>query len=184
MSDPEAYEPQPDRTGRLVVATPALDDENFAHAVVLVLEQNEDGALGVVLNRPSEVGLPSVLPGWEAVAASPPVAFVGGPVQQGSMLGLGRLTGPEGEARAVLPGVGLVDLADDPLTQTDQVRVFAGYAGWGAGQLEAEIDAGGWFTVDADPEDVFTDEPENLWRRVLLRQGGMFRTIPENPSLN
>lgn len=182
MTDPDA--PQPDLPGHLLVATPALDDENFAHAVVLVLEQGEDGALGVTLNRPSEVAVPSVLPGWETVAASPPLVFLGGPVQQGSLLGLGELSELTGEASAVLPGVGLVDLSEEPLTQTGRARVFAGYAGWGAGQLEAEIDAGGWFIVEADPNDVFCDEPEGLWRQVLLRQGGMFRTIPENPSLN
>lgn len=173
--------------GRLVVATPALADGNFAHAVVLMLEHNAEGAVGVILNRPSDTALSDTLPDWAALAADPPVVFVGGPVQPEAIIAVARTFGPTEDVQAVLPGVGVVDLSGDPTligAAIAGVRVFAGYAGWGSGQLEGEIAAGGWFTVDARPEDVFADEPGGVWRRVLRRQGGVFTTIPADPTEN
>jgi putative transcriptional regulator len=173
--------------GRLLVATPDLEDPNFAHAVVLLLEHNDEGAFGVVLNRPSDVEVATALPGWERLAAAPDVVFVGGPVQQDGVVALG-VVGDGGElTKGVLPSVGVVDLEQDPVLATvdlERVRLFAGYAGWSPGQLETEIAAGGWFVVNADPGDVFSDDPEDLWRVVLHRQGGIFKTIPEDPSQN
>ncbi len=179
--------PDGPHAGRLLVATPDLPDPNFAHAVVLLIEHNDEGAFGVIVNRPSDVPLASALPGWEQLAADPPQVFVGGPVQQDGAVALGRAHAGAALAKDVLPSVGVVDLEQDPVlagVDLETVRVFAGYAGWSPGQLESEIADGGWFVVDAEPADVFSDDPDDLWRTVLHRQGGVFRTVPEDPSLN
>lgn len=173
--------------GRFVVATPALADGNFAHAVVLLLEHSVDGALGLVVNRPSDAPLHTTVPDWASLAAEPGVVFVGGPVQPQAIIALARTYGPAPGIEIVLPGVGAVDLSADPTlvgTAIAGVRLYAGYAGWGSGQLESEIASGSWFVVDARPEDVFVDEPGALWQRVLRRQGGVFTTIPQDPTAN
>jgi len=177
--------------GRLLVATPMLGDPNFERTVVLMLEHNEAGALGLVLNRPSDVALFEPLPEWGALAAAPPVVFVGGPVEQGAAIGLGRRR--EGVAadgfNPVLGPIGTLDLSlgPDELAGIEAVRVFAGYAGWGPGQLEGELALGSWFVVDAEPDDVLAGAPDELWSRVLRRQGGDLALVsrcPPDPSLN
>lgn len=173
--------------GRLVVATPALADSNFAHAVVLLLEHSAEGAVGAIVNRPTETSLVTSMPEWASLAAEPTVLFLGGPVQPEAVIALARTYGPTADVEQILPGVGVVDLSGDPTkigAAIAGVRVFAGYAGWGAGQLEDEIAGGSWFVVDARPEDVFTDEPDAVWRGVLRRQGGVFTTIPADPTAN
>ena len=173
--------------GRLVVATPALGDSNFSHTVVFMLDHGDDGALGVVLNRPSDIEVSSALPQWEVLTASPRLLFVGGPVQPEAVVALGKVGDEIADVQPVGGGVGLVDLRTDPLALIGQVgglRLFAGYAGWGPGQLEDEIAEGGWFVVDAHAEDVFGDHPDDLWLEVLARQGGMFHTISHDPSQN
>jgi putative transcriptional regulator len=177
-------------TGRLLVALPALDDPNFERTVVLLLDHDEDGALGVVLNRASEVPVHEALVDWADLAAKPPVVFGGGPVEPTAVVALGRTpvhVVPEGW-EPLLERVRLVDVSADPVaTEVDEVRVFAGYAGWGPGQLEGELDMGAWATVDARPEDVFTATPDELWSRVLARQSGPLRllaTFPDDPSTN
>src|ERR1700722_7849055 len=136
------------RPGRLIVANPLLPDPNFDRTVVMLLAYSEDGALGLVLNRPSDTMLAAPLPQWEHLAASPPVVFVGGPVQHDAVICLARAMGhpaatvPPGGWSAVMPEVGTLDLEIDPEglhTSFSQLRVFAGYAGWGAGQLEGEL---------------------------------------------
>lgn len=172
--------------GRFLVATPALTDDNFDHTVVLVLEHTGEGTIGVVVNRPSEVEVTAALPEWQTLAAEPARVFAGGPVQQDALIALGRTYGGEGEGH-VLGGVRIVDLRTDPTlveAPLAGVRVFAGYAGWGAGQLSGEIAAGGWFVVDARADDIFSTDPDTLWQRVLRRQGGVFRTIPADPTAN
>ncbi len=173
--------------GRLVVATPALADPNFSHAVVFVIEHGGEGALGVVLNRPSTATIASALPEWDELAAAPPVVFVGGPVQPSAVIGLVSADAGSPDVQHIADGVGVLDLSTDPSERAAAlraVRVFAGYAGWGPGQLEQEVEVGGWFIVDGAPDDVFTSQPDRLWRAVLTRQGGLLRTIPEDPSLN
>lgn len=173
--------------GRLVVATPALGDSNFAHTVVFLLDHSDQGALGIVLNRPSDVGVADTMPRWGDLALAPEVMFVGGPVQPEAVVGLGLADEAMEAVEPVAAGVGIVDLRTDPLALIGGVRgmrLFVGYAGWGGGQLEAEIDQGGWFVIDAVPDDVFGDDPDQLWVRVLSRQGGLFTTISEDPSLN
>ena len=186
------------RAGQLVVATPVLDDPNFARTVVLLLQADEeDGALGLVLNRPTGTGVDEVLPEWAPLAASPPVVFSGGPVQPQAAVCLGhrRLGGPRVAAYAEVEGVpggsvGTVDLdarPDDLAPVVDGVRLFAGYAGWSAGQLEAEVAEGAWWVIDALPADALDGDPEHLWARVLRRQGpplAFAASYPEDPTLN
>jgi putative transcriptional regulator len=179
--------------GQLLVATPDLEEPNFFRTVVLVLEHHADGALGVVLNRPStgtDVGQP--LPAWAALAAEPAVVFVGGPVQPEAAIGVARRVDagePDGFA-PLFADLGTVDLERDPESVTprvDRVRVFAGYSGWGPGQLERELGAGGWFQLAVDPSDTWTAAPETLWRSVLRRQRGkerMFADFPLDAELN
>lgn len=170
-----------------MVATPALADPNFSHTVVLLLDHNEQGALGIVLNRPSVVEVADTVPRWDALVAEPRVMFVGGPVQPEAVVALCPAQEETEEVSVVAPGIGIVDLRVDPLTLVGTIRglrLFAGYAGWGEGQLEGEIAEGGWFLVEADAHDVFRADPEGLWVEVLARQGGVFTTITEDPSLN
>lgn len=180
------------QTGRLLVATPALEDPNFLRAVILVLDHDEDGALGVVLNRASSLAVREALGGWTELAADPPVLFGGGPVEPDAIVALGRALRPQPTdgATAILERIQLVDLDEDPVlaaADLERVRVFAGYAGWAPGQLELEIDQGAWFTIDADPEDVFTHDPARLWHAVLRRQPNelaLLATFPDDPSMN
>ena len=185
--------------GRLLVATPVIAEPTFGRTVVLLLQAGgEDGALGVVLNRPSGTDVAEVLPGWEQLVAAPQVVFEGGPVQQTAAVCLARLrTGVEdGEGLAPLamtgpgPRFATVDLDAEPsvvAAQVARLRVFAGYAGWSAGQLEGEVAEGAWWVLDALPDDAFPDRPETLWREVLRRQGPPLAfavTLPEDPGLN
>ncbi len=179
-------------TGRLLVAAPALEDPNFDRGVLLVLDHDEDGALAVVLNRPSTVLVAETLGGWSELAARPPVVFGGGPVEPTAVVALGATTSvvtPDA-GPPILDRIRLVDLDDDPTlaaVDLEHVRIFAGYAGWAPDQLEDEIGQGAWFVVDADPRDVFTDDPAGLWHAVLRRQPDGLRllgTYPDDPSTN
>lgn len=177
--------------GRLLVATPTLGDPNFERTVVLMLEHTDDGALGVVLNRPSGLRVSEILQAWASVVARPSVVFHGGPVSTDSALGLVRTTDEQVlGVRQLSAGVALVDLDTPAELVGDAVtdmRVFAGYAGWGEGQLDGEIDEGAWFVVDALPDDPFTADPERLWRRVLRRQPhplSLVASFPRDPALN
>jgi putative transcriptional regulator len=180
-------------TGRLLVATPALRDPNFERTVVLLVAHEEGGALGVVLNRATEVAVAEVLGPWGTLANDPAVVFEGGPVQPEAAICLAR-TRPGVEDLAgfnrVSGVVGTVDLSADPETLRAGVlgvRVFAGYAGWSSGQLENEIETGSWFVFDALPGDAFAGRPDDLWQMVLRRQGGLLAAVahyPSDPTLN
>lgn len=180
-----------------MVATPELEDPNFATTVVLLLEHGPGGALGIVLNRPSPLavseamasGGPAPATAWAEVTSAPHVVFVGGPVQPNAIIALARADTVTQLSRweGVYADVGVINLGDGPLPEVgslQQLRVFAGYAGWTGQQLETEIAGGSWFVVEAQPEDGFTEEPELLWRAVLRRQGGLFTTVTDNPVLN
>jgi putative transcriptional regulator len=185
-------------TGRLLVATPKLADPNFDRAVVLLLDHDREGSLGVVLNRPSPVGVGDVLEPWAALAGTPQVVFQGGPVSLDSALGLAVVPGEQaadGDAgmlgwRRVHGAIGLVDLEAPPellAAELGSLRIFAGYAGWGPGQLGRELLDGAWYVVESEPGDVSAPDPERLWRSVLRRQRGalaMVATYPDDPSLN
>ncbi|MDP8992721.1 MAG: YqgE/AlgH family protein [Actinomycetota bacterium] len=178
--------------GHLLVATPALEEPAFERTVVLMLEHGEEGALGLVVNRPSELELDETVPEWEPFAAPPAVVFFGGPVGRGTAICLARSpSGDEADGWTPLFGpLGALDLGKAPHEvdkPIDEIRVFSGHAGWGPGQLEGEIAQGAWFVVEADPGDALSAQPLELWRRVLRRQGGrvaMFATFPPDPSLN
>lgn len=183
--------------GRLLVATPGvLEDPNFRRTVVLMLEHGAHGAMGVILNRPSETPVLEPFPDWEGYTTSPPVLFEGGPVSQQMILALGRpKDGEEPDGwQPVLSSdrgaLGTVDLRRDPFdlaSRLELLRVFMGYAGWSGGQLEEEIRAGAWFIADAEPWDPFAPDPGVLWRTVLLRQGGTtayYANFPADPRWN
>lgn len=183
-------------TGRLLVASPELGDPHFSRTIVLLVDHDESGALGVVLNRPSTTDVREILPDWHLYATPPQVVFQGGPVGRDSALALASRTAGAAEEdeplgfRHVHAGIGLVDL-DSPAELIagliSSMRVFAGYAGWESDQLEAEIDEGAWFVVDAEPGDLSADNPDRLWEQVLRRQPpplAVVATFPEDPSLN
>jgi putative transcriptional regulator len=179
--------------GHLLVATPALRDPNFDRTVVLLVAHEEGGALGVVLNRATEVPVAEMFGLWGGVACEPGVIFEGGPVQPEASICLARVRSQTGSTRGfnrVDGTLGTVDLSSDPDAMRDdiiEVRVFAGYAGWAARQLEDEIALGSWLTFKALPSDPFTDRPDDLWSMVLRRQGGMYAAIaqfPADPTLN
>ena len=179
--------------GKLLVAGPSLVDPNFFRTVVFICAHGEQGAFGLVINRPlMHVPADEQLAEWHAPFASPAVVFHGGPVETRMAFALGRIRGHEpGDGwTAVTDSLGLVDLGRPDagvVTDLEAFRVFAGYAGWSAGQIEGELEEHGWFVVDADPRDPFSADPEGLWRKVLLRQGGqvaMFAYFPNDPSLN
>jgi putative transcriptional regulator len=184
--------------GRLLVATPELTDPSFHRTVVLLLQHEpQDGALGVVLNRPSDTPLGAVLPSWVERAAAPDVVFHGGPVQPEAAICLARTAPGTPAARAYAPLVrpdgahdpqlGTVDLEATDVPGLRSVRVFAGYAGWISGQLEAEVDEGAWWVLDALPGDAFEQRPDRLWGQVLKRQGlplALVSSAPDDPRLN
>lgn len=183
------------RSGRLLVATPRLADPNFERTVVLLLDHDENGSLGVVLNRPSPVPVGEVLPGWGGMLVTPEVLFHGGPVGTDSALAVAEIPAAEGEEdpvgfRRLFDHIGIVDL-DTPTELLEgvivQMRVFAGYAGWGEGQLAAEVEEGSWYVVPLEDHDVFAPGPEGLWARVLRRQAGELAwvsTRPADPTMN
>ncbi|MGA8987055.1 YqgE/AlgH family protein [Aeromicrobium sp.] len=176
--------------GRLLVATPAIESGPFLRSVVFLLDHDGDGALGVIVNRPSESEVDDVLPDWAALVNAPVCLFEGGPVAMDSALALGVIAdiAPPGW-RQMAGRVGLVDL-EGPLPDHGELaglRVFAGYAGWGADQLEAEVEEGAWLVVDALETDLISPQPETLWREVLRRQDDDIRfwtTFPDDPSAN
>jgi len=179
--------------GRLLVATPLLDDPNFDGAVIFVCLHDAAGAFGIILNRPAEAQAAELLPEWEPRISPPGVLHAGGPVDRSSFIGLGRVEAPLEPApewwTGIRYGVGLVNLAAD-VEDTEalrDLRVFHGYAGWSAGQLDTEIGEDAWFIVDARPSDVFTTRPERLWNEVLGRQRGqlaIYRTYPVDVRTN
>ncbi|KUL53997.1 YqgE/AlgH family protein [Streptomyces sp. NRRL S-1521] len=193
-------------TGRLLVATPALADPNFDRAVVLLLDHDEEGSLGVVLNRPTPVDVADILEGWGDLAGAPGVVFQGGPVSLDSALGVAVVPGDEASAagsrprgggggdlvgfRRVHGAIGLVDLEAPPELLSPalgSLRIFAGYSGWGPGQLETELADGAWYVVESEPGDVSSPDPERLWRAVLRRQRSelaMVATYPDDASMN
>ncbi|MEX2486533.1 MAG: YqgE/AlgH family protein [Nitriliruptoraceae bacterium] len=178
-------------TGKLLVALPALADEPFRRTVVLLLDHDADGALGVVLNRPTDALLDGPLAAWAPLAVPPQRVFGGGPVEPTAVVAIGRSPdGAVGDWEPIIERVRLVALdadVDEVADEVTQMRVFAGYAGWSAGQLEDEIAAGAWVVVDADPVDVFTVEPDRLWRHVLQRQPGTLKFLavfPDDPTRN
>jgi putative transcriptional regulator len=188
-------------TGRLLVASPELGDPNFERGVILLLDHGAEGALGIVLNRPTGLSVEEILEPWydQACLAPPSVVFSGGPVSREAVIGLAR--SPQAEMdllridgisqwRPVLDRLGTVDLSVPPQSQPftlNGARLFSGYAGWTTGQLEEEISEGAWYVVDAAEGDLLCAEPDRLWHDVLRRQRAelaMLAVYPPHPSVN
>ena len=180
--------------GRLLIAGPTLQDPNFVRAVVLVGEHNDEGALGVVLNRPSDTTVGEAVPDLEELTGSEEHVHVGGPVQPSAVLVLAQYEEPATAPQLVTADVGFLALEDEEEqviehddTALVRARVFAGYAGWGPGQLEDELARDDWIIVDPHAADVFDEDAATLWSRVLDRQGGQLRLLsrmPIDPSHN
>jgi putative transcriptional regulator len=178
--------------GALLVATPRLKDPNFDRTVVMLLDHNDEGAIGVVLNRPSELAVSEALPAWSSHIAEPAVVFVGGPVAPGSAICLAEA--PPDRAgdgwQPLFGGLGTVDVSRSPADLAVEIgglRVFSGYAGWAPGQLEAEIEAGAWIVAPGGRGDAMNADPATLWPAVLRRQGGVVAAMavfPTDPSVN
>ena len=175
--------------GQLLIAAPSLLDPNFKRTVVLVTEHTEEGAAGLVLNRPFDAPVAELVPQLEDLVDDGENVWLGGPVQPEAVLVLGEFLDPDDAAVPLFGALGFPAL-DDPaevVPVTTRRRVFAGYAGWGAGQLEQELARDDWFLETASPDDAFTDAPEELWADVLRRKGGIYglvARIPEDPSVN
>ncbi len=177
-------------SGQLLVAAPSLLDPNFRRTVVLIGAHSEEGAMGVVLNRPSEVTVGEAVPQLEQAVGELETVYVGGPVQPSSIVFLAEFLNPSPAGLLVLGRIGFpapeadIDELSDAIARR---RVFAGYAGWGGGQLDEELDQGDWIAQPARPEDVFTQDPDELWSRVLARKGGAYvlmARMPLDPSMN
>jgi putative transcriptional regulator len=179
--------------GRRLVASPVIDDPNFGGTVVGLLEHDDDlGTLGVVLNRPTPMPIAEVIDGWGELTSEPSVLFAGGPVGEGAALGLALIA--EGttsaEWTAIFDRLAIVDLekpVDEGRSVLERLRLYRGYAGWGPGQLRAELRAGAWWVFDSEPADWFSADPGELRARVLRRQGGKWRmwaNAPDDVTVN
>jgi putative transcriptional regulator len=175
--------------GKLLISTPLIVDPNFRRTVVLLAEHSEEGAMGLVLNRPSETLVSEAVPPLEGLVAENEPVYVGGPVEQSAVIVLAEFDDPDEAGSIVVGDIGfVVSDPDHTLTSASirRSRVYAGYSGWSAKQLEAEIEEEAWFVEPALPEDVFADA-DALWSDVLRRKGGEYSVIammPEDPSLN
>jgi putative transcriptional regulator len=158
--------------------------------VVLIGVHDEQGAMGVVLNRPSEKTVSEAVPALEQTLGELEPVYVGGPVQPSSIVFLAEFLDPSPAGLLVLGRIGFPapDASIEELAEaTARRRVFAGFAGWGEGQLDAEVENGDWISNVALPDDVFTDVPAELWSRVLTRKGGSYALLarmPHDPSVN
>jgi putative transcriptional regulator len=174
--------------GQLLIAGPALLDPNFFRTVVLVVEHSEDGAFGLVLNRPSETTAGEAVAELEALLELDDPVFIGGPVQPSALIVLADFEDPDDAALLAFDDVGvLAGASADQAAGIRRSRAFVGHSGWGPGQLESELERGDWFLETATGEDAFTDNPLKLWESVLTRKGGSYALVarmPPDPSVN
>jgi putative transcriptional regulator len=176
--------------GQLLIAGPGLLDPNFWRTVVLVVEHTEEGALGLVLNRPSETTVGEAVPELEALVDPGELLLIGGPVQPSAVIVLGRFEDPGEAALLAFDDVGVLAggaSAQELAAGLREGRAFAGHAGWGPGQLDAELARGDWILEPARAEDAFSPDPRELWPRVLTRKGGSYALLarmPPDPSVN
>ncbi len=185
--------PHTSTAGKLLIATPAIGDGTFEQAVIYMLHHDAAGALGVVINQASDLLVDELLPRWAELTIEPKVVFSGGPVERNGFIGVAHATVETTDETVIpVPGSDLVtiDLEADPAltaAHIDKLRLFRGYAGWGAHQLDTELAAGAWFTVEADDSDMWSPEPQQLYESVLRRQKGTLRWFaiaPLDPSQN
>lgn len=176
--------------GQLLIAGPTLQDPNFWRTVVLVVEHSEAGALGLVLNRPSESKVGEAVPQLTCLADADDDVLVGGPVGQSAVIVLADFEEPEAAALIAFDNVGV--LAGGAPTEelgngVRRARIFAGHSGWGPGQLDDELERGDWILEPARYSDAFASDPAELWTAVLERKGGSYALVarmPLDPSLN
>jgi putative transcriptional regulator len=168
--------------GRLLIASPSMPDY-FHRTVILVVEHSDEGAFGLVLNRPSETTVGEASPELAELIGEEHLIHVGGPVQPNAVTAVGDHADPTVATKVIVGSVGMVDLDDPP--ELNRLRVYVGYAGWGAGQLDAELEQEAWIVEDAHPDDPFRDG--DLWSAALARKGGEFALLarmPPDPSVN
>jgi len=174
--------------GKLLVSSPSLIDPNFRKTVVLIAHHDDEGALGLVLSRPSDVAASEAIPSLEGLPGAESPVFVGGPVQPQAFMALAEFTDLDDAAAPIFDHVGFMSADAEPETLSiRRVRLFAGYAGWGAGQLEAELAEPAWIVVPAESDDPFVDDPDELWRVAVNRGGGslsLMKNMPFDPHLN
>jgi putative transcriptional regulator len=176
--------------GQLLIAGPALMDHNFWRTVVLVVEHSEEGAFGLVLNRPSETNVGEAVQELEELVDPGEPLFIGGPVQPSSVIVLGRFEDPSDAALLAFDDVGVLGGGRSIEERSAGLlagRAFVGHAGWGAGQLDSELERGDWILEPARLQDAFDPDPRELWSRVLTRKGGSFALVarmPPDPSWN
>jgi putative transcriptional regulator len=174
--------------GKLLVSSPSLVDPNFRKTVVLIAHHDDDGAMGLVLSRPSDVPALHAVPALEGLPGADDPVFVGGPVQPEAFMVLAEFDDVGQAAAPIMAHLGFMPADVEPEELSiRRLRLFAGYSGWGAGQLEAELDESSWIVVDAVTDDAFAQDPDELWRSVLHRKGGPFslmETMPFDPGLN
>ena len=177
--------------GKLLIASPAIVDPNFRQTVVLLAEHTDEGAMGVVLNREGSATVGEAVPDLAYLADADDVVHVGGPVSANAVTVLADFADPGLAALLVDDSVGFVPASvedeDGLAAAVRRSRVFAGHAGWGPGQLEAEMDEESWIVEPARGDDVFTDAPGSLWSMVLRRKGGKYvliATMPADPTAN
>src|SRR5437588_5459482 len=174
--------------GQLLIAGPPLLDPNFWRTVVLVIEHSEEGALGLVLNRPSETTVAEAVPQLDDLVSQSDELYIGGPVQPSSVIVLAQFEDPNDAALISFENVGVLRAAlDEPVAGVLGGRAFVGHAGWGPGQLDSELERGDWILEPARLGDAFTANPQGLWSEVLTRKGGSYALIarmPADPSMN
>jgi putative transcriptional regulator len=176
--------------GKLLLATPALFDPNFRRTVVLVGEHGEEGAMGLVLNRPADVTVGEAVPPLAVVAGEESRVHVGGPMQPEAALVLAEFDDPDAAASIIVGDVGFASSEGDLEELAGMIRrarVFAGYSVWGPGQLEAELEEESWLVEPAEGVDLFPEPGDDLFGSVLRRKGGTYRVLalmPEDPSTN
>ncbi|HEX3617031.1 MAG TPA: YqgE/AlgH family protein [Solirubrobacteraceae bacterium] len=176
--------------GQLLIAGPTLQDPNFWRTVVLVVEHSDDGALGLVLNRPSESTVGEAVPELISVTNPEDEVLVGGPVGQTAVIVLADFEDPDEAALIAFDNVGVMaggGPSDEFGNGVRRARVFAGHSGWGPGQLDGELERGDWILEPAQYGDAFAPEPTELWAVVLERKGGSYALVarmPTDPTLN
>jgi putative transcriptional regulator len=176
--------------GQLLIAGPMLLDPNFWRTVVLVVEHTDEGALGLVLNRPADTTVLDVVASLGGLVEPDDPVFVGGPVQPSSVIVIAEFDDPSHAALIAFDDIGVIGTSSSPedlATGVRRARAFVGHAGWGAGQLDGELERGDWIVEAARRDDVFAAEPQELWTSVLTRKGGSYALVarmPPDPSVN
>jgi putative transcriptional regulator len=174
--------------GQLLVSSPALLDPQFRRTVVLIAHHDDEGAMGLVLTRPSDVAATEAVPSLGLVPGAGGAVYVGGPVQPEAFIVLAEFDDVTEAAAPIFEGIGFVPVEAEPEELSiRRLRLFAGYAGWGAGQLEAELEEPSWIVVPALADDAFADDPDELWRTVLHRAGreySLMQHMPFDPDMN